>query len=150
MDIRYAQKKDLTEIVALCRAHALFERASYDPTNKSTLLADALFGNEPRLRCLVLEEENRLMGYATFIKQFSTWDAAYYMYLDCLFLRESSRGKGWGSLLMDRVLTIAKKENCSSMQWQTPDFNSNAIAFYQKLGATSKTKERFELTIPNL
>ena len=89
------------------------------------------------------ECNDNLVGYATFTKQFSTWDAAFYLYLDCLFLKEEVRGKGAGRQLMDKVKDDAREENCKLIQWQTPDFNTSAIQFYQKLGAVSKTKERF-------
>jgi L-amino acid N-acyltransferase YncA len=46
--------------------------------------------------CLVVEWNHKLAGYASYTKQFSTWDAFYYIYMDCLFLTEKSRGFGIG------------------------------------------------------
>jgi GNAT superfamily N-acetyltransferase len=96
---------------------------------------------------LVVEKENTLIGYATFMKQFSTWDADFYIYLDCLYLKETSRGKGLGKIIMEMIKEYSKVENCTHIQWQTPNFNKKAIQFYLKIGATAKTKERFFLTI---
>lgn len=75
--------------------------------------------------------------------QYSTWDAKYYTYLDCLFLLEEARGKGAGQQLMRSVKTESLKLNSGLIQWQTPDFNVDAIRFYRRLGAVSKSKERF-------
>ena len=90
-----------------------------------------------------MEENEEIVGYSTFIKQFSTWDASYYVYLDCLYLKEKLRGKGVGFKLMNLIREYAIEQNCSVIQWQTPVFNKSAIRFYNKIGAKSKVKERF-------
>ena len=70
------------------------------------------------------------------------------MYLDCIFLRPETRGQGIGKKLMQRVAAKARGENCINVQWQTPVFNTNAIKFYNHLGAESKHKLRFFLDPP--
>ncbi|MEE9361106.1 MAG: GNAT family N-acetyltransferase [Cellulophaga sp.] len=147
MEIRFVQKKDLSQIIELCKEHADYEKADYERKNKSEVLSNFIFGKNPSLKCLVVEHENIIVGYATFMKQFSTWDAEYYIYLDCLFMKETTRGKGLGRLIMERIKEYAKTESCSVIQWQTPDFNKKAIDFYRKIGAISKSKERFSLNI---
>ena len=81
------------------------------------------------------------------MSQFSTWDAAFYMYLDCLFLGENIRGNGIGKKLIERIKVEAKKNNCNTIQWQTPQSNVQAIRFYRSIGAVSKSKKRFFLTL---
>ncbi len=141
MNIRFAKEKDIDQIISLCKLHADFEKAEFDPQHKEELFGKYLVNNT--LQCLVVEQNNEIIGYATFMKQFSTWDADFYIYLDCLFLKKQTRGMGVGKLIMEKVKAYAQSENCSIIQWQTPDFNKDAIVFYQKLGAISKTKERF-------
>jgi len=141
--IRPIEEKDITALIKLCKAHAEYEKADYSSTDKAEKLSKALFAPNSNLKCLVAEMDNEVVGYCTFIKQFSTWDAEYYVYLDCLFLLEKTRGKGFGKKLMQQVKEYAITENCSIIQWQTPSFNKNAINFYNKLGAHSKSKERF-------
>lgn len=145
--IRAATKQDLTEIVYLCGLHSAYEKAAYNPTDKAKDLDKHLFGEQPAAHCLVVEYDGHIVGYATYMKQFSTWDAAFYIYMDCLFLTEGSRGKGIGVQLVDALKAAGKKMNCDLIQWQTPDFNTRAIKFYHRIGATSKNKERFFLTI---
>jgi len=147
MEIRFAQKKDVSQIIELCKEHADYEKVDYEHKNKTELLSNFLFEQNPSLKCLVVEQENVIIGYATFMKQFSTWDADYYIYLDCLFIKETTRGKGLGRLIMERIKEYAKTEDCSTIQWQTPDFNKKAIDFYHKIGGISKSKERFFLNI---
>ncbi len=143
MIIRKAQLNDINQIIRLCKAHAAYEKATFNDNNKAELLTRYLFEKANGLQCLVVEEHQHLIGYATFIKQFSTWDADYYVYLDCLFLDDSVRGQGIGTQLMAMIKEYAVSEHCFTIQWQTPNFNTNAIRFYKKLGAQSLSKERF-------
>ena len=144
--IRFVSPLDMDALIQLCAEHAAYEKAEYDPYGKKEALSLRLFSPPPPLYCLVVEQQtlpNPIIGYATYMKQFSTWDARYYLYLDCLYLNEQSRGQGLGERLMLRVKEEAQKLGLSEIQWQTPDFNEGAIRFYHRLGATSKNKERF-------
>ena len=143
IEIRYCKPKDIQQLINLCAAHAKFEQADYVSENKEENLAKHLFAETSPLKCLVVENENELLGYASFMKQFSTWDAAFYILLDCLYLKPEARGNGIGNQIMKLISEYAKTENCPTIQWQTPCFNIKAIKFYQKLGARSKSKERF-------
>ena len=147
MKIRFAKPDDVEQIVALCHAHANFEKAVYNPAGKKELLKQYLFDSTKEIHCLIVEAQNRMIGYATFMKQFSTWDAEYYLYMDCLYLEAAARGKGTGQELMTRISEFAKEAGCREIQWQTPDFNKRAIHFYKRLGAESKSKERFSWRI---
>ena len=146
MIIRIAEKRDFEVIKKLVKAHATFEKASALSNDNLDRLSNYIFSTDV-VKCLVVELNNEIVGYATFMKQFSTWDANYYIYLDCLYLSEKTRGKGLGTQIMNKIKTYAKSINCSEIQWQTPDFNKEAIDFYKKLGADSKTKERFNWKI---
>ncbi len=82
--IRFAKETDLAVIVDLCHQHALYEKSEYDKTGKQDKLKTHLFCDQPHLNCLVAEVNNEVVGYATYIKQFATWDADFYIYMDCL------------------------------------------------------------------
>ena len=143
MNIRFVQKKDIKELLELCRLHAIYEKSDFNSNGKEKLFLKCFFKEPLTVSCLVVEHDNKIVGYSTFMKQFSTWDAKFYMYLDCLYLMEKVRGKGIGVKMMNKIKMHAKSENCTTIQWQTPTFNSEAIRFYQKVGANYKTKERF-------
>ena len=51
-------------------------------------------------------------------------------------MRDSYRGKGIGKALLARVAAIATQQNCFGVRWQVLDWNTPAIEFYKKLGAT--------------
>lgn len=143
MLIRRVEERDIDSLIELCVLHAEYEKADFDPRGKKERLFMHLFKVESGLQCIVVEDRGRLLGFATFIKQFSTWDADYYLYLDCIYLREEIRGQGVGTRMMHLVKSYGERENCFQVQWQTPDFNDKAITFYKKLGGVSKKKERF-------
>ncbi|MFS4431955.1 N-acetyltransferase family protein [Chryseobacterium sp. S90] len=143
MKIRFAEEKDLTSIIELCKAHAQYERSSFKEENKKELLSKHILNPDSNIKCLIAESDTEIIGYATFFKQFSTWDVGYYIYVDCLFLKDSARGKGTGKQIMELIRVFSKEEGCSVIQWQTPNFNTRAIKFYSQLGAERKSKERF-------
>lgn len=141
------QLADLDQLVDLCSAHAAYEKAEYSKAGKAEQLAKDLFSEFPKLYCLVATSNATLIGFASFMKQYATWDAKEYIYMDCLFLDEAARGKGIGQRLVERIALEGRKMGCDLIQWQTPDFNARAISFYERLGAERKAKERFFLDI---
>lgn len=143
--IRFAQAQDMAKIIDLCAAHAAYEEANYDPTGKAERLAQAVFAAQPKLYLLVVEMNEELVGYASYMTQYATWDAAEYVYMDCLYLNEKTRGQGIGEQMIRRIQEEAKQLGCTLIQWQTPDFNHRAIKFYKRIGGVGKTKIRFFL-----
>ncbi|MCA9128055.1 MAG: GNAT family N-acetyltransferase [Planctomycetales bacterium] len=138
--IRFAEPNDLVHIVQLCQQHAEFEHDAYVMTtttgeSKVDALAKLLFGEPPTLWCLLVEVDGKIVGYATYAKQLSTWRAQSYLYLDCLYLVAEVRGQGLGRQLMEQIRREAMRFGCEQLQWQTPDFNVEAIEFYHRLGA---------------
>lgn len=143
--IRTALPQDIHEIIILCAEHAAYEKAAYIPEAKAEKLAVIFFSEKPKAFCLIVEMGSKIIGYATYSFEFSTWDAEYYLHMDCLYLRDEYRGQGIGEALMKEIAKAAKENHCSVMQWQTPVFNTRAIKFYYKIGATSREKLRLYL-----
>ncbi|HYF62799.1 MAG TPA: GNAT family N-acetyltransferase [Herpetosiphonaceae bacterium] len=141
--VRMAIPDDINSLIDLCAEHAAYERAPYDPRGKGERLMRALFAAEPRLHAWVAEQGGRLVGYATASREFSTWDAAPFLHMDCLYLREAVRGAGAGKLLVREIARLARALGCANVQWQTPDWNERAHSFYRRLGAEGKPKVRF-------
>jgi ribosomal protein S18 acetylase RimI-like enzyme len=145
--IRKAREEDIPEIIALCIKHAQFEKANYSPEGKSEKLSKMLFHDTYQLQCLLVESEGKAVGYATFSKECSTWNAAYYTHMDCLYLEEEFRGLGIGEALANKIIQFSKDSNANHIEWQTPNFNECAIRFYKRLGATGLEKLRFTLKL---
>lgn len=146
-DIRPAEKADLPELIHLFKEHAAYEKADYSPEGKLERLTAAIFEYPERLFCEVVEYNKKLLGYVSYTFDYSTWDAAEFMYMDGLFLCEEARGLGIGKAIMHKIKKIAFDRGCLNIQWQTPDFNLPAIGFYGRLGAIKKNKVRFSLPL---
>ena len=145
--IREAKDSDLPTLARLIAEHAQWESSSL-PHSMETASAQQnlkrlFFDSNSKLYCLVVETGDQVVGYATAAKQTSTWLATHYLYIDCLYLSEVARGQGVGRLMMQQLNRKAKELGCRHLEWQTPEFNQEAIGFYQKLGAVAKRKQRF-------
>jgi hypothetical protein len=63
-----------------------FERAEFSSDGKAEALHKALLAGAPRLQCFVAEADDSLVGYASCTQDFSTWKAAEYLNMDCVFV----------------------------------------------------------------
>ena len=145
--IRDCQPTDVNAVIDLCQKHADYEQAAFNPNGKEDGLKNTLFCEQPKLFCLVVEANETLVGYASYTFDFSTWDVASFMYMDCLYLKEDVRGFGIGETIIEKLKQIAIDKNCINIQWQTPKFNERAIKFYNRIGGTAKEKVRFSLDL---
>ncbi|MEO1654740.1 MAG: GNAT family N-acetyltransferase [Bacteroidota bacterium] len=145
--IYFAQPADLAEILALCALHAAYEKLPFRMNGQESQLREDLFSENPKLYCLVAKNQQKIIAYATYMKQYATWEATEYIYMDCLFVLKAARSKGTGKALVERIKKESENLGCNLIQWQTPSFNKRAIKFYQRIGAYSKNKERFFLNI---
>lgn len=145
--IRPILEDELDELLLMMQEHADYERAAFSPDNKREKLRVALFNNPAKLTCWVVEQQGNLTGYVSYTFDYSTWDASIFMYMDCLYLREATRGRGIGTAIIKKLTAVALEKGCINIQWQTPSFNESAIRFYHKNNATSKDKVRFSLAM---
>lgn len=143
--IRPATPADMTGLTGLCRRHAEYERAGPPAPDLGRRLDRALFGDPPALGCLILCHGEQAVGYATFTEDFSTWRGDRFLHLDCLFVDIPHRGAGRGGQLFDAIAAVARSRGIGEMQWQTPDWNTDAQRFYQRRGAQGSAKTRYTL-----
>jgi ribosomal protein S18 acetylase RimI-like enzyme len=143
--IRNCKTEDLGKLVELCEKHALYEKAEYNSENKSEQLEKAVFSDNPKLYCKIVEIQNQIIGYFSYTFDFSTWDAQIFLHLDCIYIEEKFRSIGIGKKIIEDLKIISKENQCVNIQWQTPIFNEKAIKFYKRNGAIGKDKIRFFL-----
>ncbi len=142
--MRLLEKRDLQDLVTLCKEHCAYERATWQELDQISRLEDTFIDSESAW-CWVVESDGGLVGYATASTELSTWHAQRYLHLDCLFLQEAHRGQGLGRRLMRRVAATAVEHQAINLQWQTPSWNTSAVGFYDSLGAQATPKLRFTL-----
>ena len=132
--IRPAAPADSEAIRRLVRALADFERLPPpDETAQARLLADA-FGPHPRFEIFLAEVAGRVVAYAFVFETYSTFLALPTLYLEDLFVLPEYRGQRAGYALMQFCAREAVRRGCGRLDWAVLDWNTHAIAFYDRLG----------------
>jgi GNAT superfamily N-acetyltransferase len=143
--VRRARPEDTSQLFDLIRAHAAFERSSASITASD--LARLLHGKRPPVQLFVAERTTRIVGYAALTIDYSLWRASRWAHLDCLFVDEAERGKGTGGLLLECLTEAARSLRADRLEWQTPQWNHNAMRFYRRQNAVEESKARFHLEL---
>jgi GNAT superfamily N-acetyltransferase len=130
MNVRTAKISDVTAIHALIIELAVFEREPDAVINTISSLEADLFVHK---RCFaeVSELEGEVVGFALYFFGYSTWKGRT-LYLEDIYVKESYRKDGIGQALFNTIVEIAKREGVRRMDWQVLEWNTPAIAFYEK------------------
>lgn len=133
--IKKADRKDKNDVLMLIDELAKYEKLPPpDSKAKKRLIKDA-FGKKPAFKVLLAKIKDDAIGYAFYFYTYSSFLARKTLYLEDIFIIEKHRKLGAGKLLMDELVKIAEKNKCGRMEWCVLDWNTNAINFYEKLGA---------------
>jgi GNAT superfamily N-acetyltransferase len=135
MNIRKAVIADCPAMLELVRELALYEKAPLEVTVDPQHFEDSGFGPNPVWWALVAEDEAGLVvGFALYYIRYSTWKGQV-MYLEDILVTETMRGKGIGSMLVDRLIVEAREKGFNRIVWQVLEWNEPAINFYKKYNA---------------
>jgi len=133
--IAAATAAEVADILRLIRALADYEKLSDQVVATEAALHEALFGATPRVEALVARSGARVVGFALYFQNYSTFRARSGVYLEDLFVEPEFRGSGIGQALLRRLAAIAVARGCERFEWAVLDWNAPAIAFYRSLGA---------------
>ena len=134
MKIRKATQKDMPFVLELIQELAAFEK---EPESVVVTVDDLIrdgFSDSPLFHCLVAEKENAIIGMALFYYRYSTWKGKT-IHLEDLIVKANQRGTGAGFALYQEIIKKGKKDNVRRIEWNVLDWNTPAIAFYEKSGA---------------
>lgn len=139
--IRRAERSDCPRLLELVRELAVFERAPEAVTVDPHHFEESGFGPHPVWWAFVATlpvpdkpAEERIVAFALYYIRYSTWKGQA-MYLEDLIVTEELRGKGIGTMLVERLKTEALDRGWNRIIWQVLDWNETAIRFYRRLGA---------------
>lgn len=135
LNIRRARPGEAGIVLAFIRELAEYEKLSHEVEATEAMIAEALFGNDPRLFCALAEWNGEAVGFAVWFANFSTFSGRYGIYLEDLYVRPSHRGKGLGKALLVYLAKECVENGWSRLQWSVLDWNAPSIAFYKSLGA---------------
>jgi GNAT superfamily N-acetyltransferase len=133
--VRPAEPADVTHIHSMIVELAVFEKLEHMVVATEELLHEGLFGTRPACEAIVGEENGEVVAFALFFHNFSTFLTKKGLYLEDLYVRQSHRGKGYGSALLARLAQLAVERNCGRFEWSVLDWNEPAIGFYKTMGA---------------
>jgi GNAT superfamily N-acetyltransferase len=136
LKIRPATPTDVDAIFELILGLAAYEKLTDRVTGNSDLLRSHLFCDRPYAEVIIAELDDRVIGFALFFHNYSTFLTQPGLYLEDVFVLPEYRRQGVGKALMISVAKIAFDRGCGRLEWSVLDWNHNAIEFYQSLGAT--------------
>lgn len=133
--IRKAEKSDMPAVLRLIQQLATFEKEPDAVEVSLEELVEDGFGVRPFFKCHVLEVKGQVLGIALFYYRYSTWKGKT-IHLEDLIIDENHRKKGYGKALIKSVIDYAVSKKVRRIEWVVLDWNTPAIKFYEKMGAT--------------
>jgi GNAT superfamily N-acetyltransferase len=132
--VRKATRLDSKRLAELIVGLAKFERLRPpDPKAKARLAKDIF--DKKWARVFVAGIRGKLVGYALYFYTYSSFVARPTLYLEDIFVEETSRQEGVGRALFMRCVEEAARRGCGRMEWQVLTWNTKAMKFYQNLRA---------------
>jgi len=133
--IRPATPADVAHIHSMIVELAVFEKLEHMVVATEALLHEGLFGARPSCEAIIGEANGEVVTFALFFHNFSTFLTRKGLYLEDLYVRQSHRGKGYGSRMLKHLARIAVDRGCGRFEWSVLDWNTPAIEFYKTMGA---------------
>jgi GNAT superfamily N-acetyltransferase len=130
--IRPATEADLPEILAMIIELAEFEKAADQVECTVEDLRRALF--EPGavvFASMAVADDGAVAGHAIWFRTFSTWVGRTGIWLEDIYVRPAFRRQGHAAAL----LADLRSRTEGRVEWEVLDWNVDAIAFYDGLGA---------------
>jgi len=132
LTIRKATEEDFPGILLLINEFAAFQKTP----EKVIITLDQMINEKEYFQCFVAEAgDDEIAGFATFFIVYYSWSGKA-VYLDDLYVKEDYRKQGIGKQLLETVINLARDQQCKKVRWQVSGWNTNAIEFYKKIGAT--------------
>ena len=138
MRIRPAGPGDEADIVAMIHELAEFERAVDQCTVTENQITAALFGTGDHTAvasCHLVEVDGAVAAMALWFPNFSTWDGVAGIHLEDLYVRPAFRRRGLARALLATLAGICVRNGYSRLSWAVLDWNTDAIALYDAVGA---------------
>lgn len=134
--IRDAERADVELLFSRIGELAEYEEAGARVLGTPELLEEALFGPSPVAEAVIAELAGHAVGHALFFTTFSTWLCLPGLWLEELYVSPRHRREGVGEALLAHVAGLAVRRGYGRLDWAVLNWNTPALNFYEKLGAT--------------
>ena len=133
--IRRAEVRDVPRMLALVKELATFEKEPEAVTVTEEEMRDAGFGGKAVWFGWVAEGATGVVGMAVCYTRYSTWRGRT-IYLEDIIVTDAARGQKVGERLFRECVKYAAVNDYNWMRWQVLDWNTDAIRFYERFGAS--------------
>lgn len=140
--IETAKENHVSAIVALMREFAEYENLLDFLEITEEKLCHALFGENGFVECLIATSEDRVVAYALYFLNFSSFRGQTGVYLEDIFIKKDFRKYGIGEMMLKQIARAGKESGALRMDFLVLDWNAPAINFYKKHGALMDESER--------
>ena len=133
--ITVGTENDLPDVLDLIKGLAEFEKQPDAVTNSvDQMKQDSLYFD-----FFIARHNSKIVGMSLYYYTYSTW-VGKSLYLEDLYVLPEYRGKGIGSALLKKTISVARTQSCNRMRWQVLDWNTKAQKLYERLGAVIDKK----------
>lgn len=133
--IKEASIDDVGLILQFIKELAEYEKLLHEVVATEEILTETLFGKDPKAKVLFAMIEDNPVGFVLYFYNYSTFLGRGGIYIEDLYVRPEYRGFGIGKKILIHLAKICKAMNLPRLQWWVLDWNTDAIGFYQKIGA---------------
>ena len=133
--LRPATIQDVPTILRCIRGLAEYEQLLHECEATEALIEQSLFGASPAAEVILAFAGDVPAGFALWFRSYSTFLATPGVYLEDLFVFPEFRGRGLGKKLLGSLARIVIDSNYGRLEWAVLDWNTDAIKFYESLGA---------------
>ena len=134
--LRAATLDDVPALHRLMHAFAAYEKLTDRFKITEPQLRAALFDAKPVIEAILAEVDGNAIGFAVWYFLFGTFSGRLGLFVEDVFVEQSWRGRGVGLALFRHMARVAQTRDCTEMLWEVLDWNTPAIDFYRRIGAT--------------
>ena len=135
LEIRSATESDVPLILQFIRDLAVYEKLEHKVIATEETVRRTLFGSPRFAEVVFAVVDGKEVGFALFFHNYSTFLGQPGIYLEDLFVKPESRGRGIGKALLGHLAKLAKERGCGRVEWAVLDWNTPSINFYKSIGA---------------
>lgn len=136
LTLRPATPADVSVLFDLIKALAEYEKLSDAVVGNEEALREHLFGDRPYIEAILADWDGETAGFALFFHNYSTFLTQPGIYLEDLFVLPEYRRRGIGKAILSYLAQLSVSRGGGRLEWSVLDWNENAIALYEKMGAT--------------
>jgi GNAT superfamily N-acetyltransferase len=109
------------------------------PLEVESLTWQRVLAEADNMACLVAEDERgHVIGFTNLVFHRSTWSAAWYCYLEDLFVDPVARGSGAGRALIAATYALADQRGATRVYWATQNHNVTARRLYDNVAVLTE------------